>query len=194
MEAFEYVMVLVSIVIGLAITHVLNALAAAVHRLRGHGAPLRLEPVYLLWIGFILTWLVSFWWWEFKFQEVAVEWSFGLYLFLITYAVVLFLVAAVLVPHRMDRVEDSYAYFMDGRKWFFGGVVALVMLDTVDSFLKSTEWGMRPIFLAQSTIFLAAAVLGMISERRSVQLAGAAIAFTLQMVYMFEAVGVLGSW
>ncbi|HSG48412.1 MAG TPA: hypothetical protein VLA43_11405, partial [Longimicrobiales bacterium] len=115
MEAFEYVMVLVSIVIGLAITHVLNALAAAVHRLRGHGAPLRLEPVYLLWIGFILTWLVSFWWWEFKFQEVAVEWSFGLYLFLITYAVVLFLVAAVLVPHRMDRVEDSYAYFMDGR-------------------------------------------------------------------------------
>ena len=194
MEAFEYVMVLVSIVIGLAITHVLNALAAAVHRLRGHGAPLRLEPVYLLWIGFILTWLVSFWWWEFKFQEVAVEWSFGLYLFLITYAVVLFLVAAVLVPHRMDRVEDSYAYFMDGRKWFFGGVVALVMLDTVDSFLKSTEWGMRPIFLAQSAIFLAAAVLGMISERRSVQLAGAAIAFTLQMVYMFEAVGVLGSW
>ncbi|HSG48701.1 MAG TPA: hypothetical protein VLA43_12855, partial [Longimicrobiales bacterium] len=79
-------------------------------------------------------------------------------------------------------------------KWFFGGVVALVMLDTVDSFLKSTEWGMRPIFLAQSAIFLAAAVLGMISERRSVQLACAAIAFTLQMVYMFEAVGVLGSW
>jgi len=193
-EAFEYVMVLISIVIGLAITHVLNALAAAVHRLRGHGAPLRLEPVYLLWIGFILTWLVSFWWWEFKFQETALEWTFGLYLFLITYAVVLFMVAAVLVPHRMDRVEDSYDYFMDGRKWFYGGVVGLVVLDTVDSFLKSTEWGMRPLFLAQSGLYLVAAVVGLWSNRRSVQLANAAIAFAVQMVYMFEAVGVLGSW
>jgi hypothetical protein len=193
-DAFEYVMVLISIIVGLAITHVLNALAAAVHRLRGHGDPLRLEAVYLLWIGFVTTWLVSFWWWEFKFQEVTVDWSFGLYLFLITYAVSLFLVAAVLVPHRMDRVSDSYAYFMEGRKWFFGGLVGLVVLDTLDSFLKGAEWGMRPILLAQSVINLGAAVVGMASERRGVQLACASVAFALQMVYMFQAVGVLGAW
>ncbi len=194
MDAFEYVMVLISIIVGLAITHVLNALAAAVHRLRGHGDPLRLEAVYLLWIGFVTTWLVSFWWWEFKFQEVTVDWSFGLYLFLITYAVSLFLVAAVLVPHRMDRVSDSYAYFMEGRKWFFGGLVCLVVLDTLDSFLKSAEWGMRPIFLAQSTFNLGAAVVGIASERRGVQLACASVAFAVQMVYMFQEVGVLGAW
>jgi len=193
-DAFEYVMVLISIIVGLAITHVLNALAAAVHRLRGHGDPLRLEAVYLLWIGFVTTWLVSFWWWEFKFQEVTVDWSFGLYLFLITYAVSLFLVAAVLVPHRMDRVSDSYAYFMEGRKWFFGGLVCLVVLDTLDSFLKSAEWGMRPIFLAQSAFNLGAAVVGIASERRGVQLACASVAFAVQMVYMFQEVGVLGAW
>ena len=175
MDAFEYVMVLISIIVGLAITHVLNALAAAVHRLRGHGDPLRLEAVYLLWIGFVTTWLVSFWWWEFKFQEVTVDWSFGLYLFLITYAVSLFLVAAVLVV---------------------GAPVASakLVLDTLDSFLKSAEWGMRPIFLAQSAFNLGAAVVGIASERRGVQLACASVAFAVQMVYMFQEVGVLGAW
>ncbi|MEJ2548803.1 MAG: hypothetical protein P8125_13500 [Gemmatimonadota bacterium] len=194
MGAFEYVMVLVSIVIGLAITHLLNALAAGVHRLRGHGEPLRLEAVYLLWVGFLLIWLVSFWWWEFKFQEIESEWSFGLYLFVISYAVSLFLLAAVLVPSRLVGVSDSYTYFMDGRKWFFWGLIFLVGLDTVDSFLKSTEWGLRPFYLFQSGVMLAAAVAGLLSTRRSVQLLGAAAAFAVQMVYMFREVGVLGTW
>ena len=193
-NAFEYVMVLVSIVIGLAITHILNALAAGVHRLRGHGEPLRLEAVYLLWVGTVLVWLVSFWWWEFKFQEMETAWSFGLYLFIISYAVALFLLAAVLVPSRLVGVDDSYAYFMDGRRWFFVGLILVVGLDTVDSFLKGTDWGLRPIFLLQSGVYVAAATVGMLSTRRSVQLAGAAIAFSAQVVYMFREVGVLGSW
>lgn len=194
MEPFEYVMVLVSIVIGLAVTHLLNALAAAVHRMRGHGPPLRLEAVYLIWLGFVLTWLISFWWWEFKFQEVESEWSFALYLFVISYAVALFLLSAVLVPNRMVEVEDSYSYFMDGRKWFFGGLLLVVVLDTVDSFLKSTEWGLRPIFLVQSGIYVVAAVAGMTSNRRGVQLAGAVAAFSVQLLYMFLEVGILGAW
>jgi hypothetical protein len=37
-----------------------------------------IDVVFLLWVGFVLIWLVSFWWWEFKFQETAVEWSYGL--------------------------------------------------------------------------------------------------------------------
>ncbi len=34
----------------------------------------------------------------------------------------------------------------------------------------------------------------MASERRGVQLACASVAFAVQMVYMFQAVGVLGAW
>ena len=194
MESFEYVMVLVSIVIGLAVTHLLSALAAGVHRLRGHGTPLRLEAVYLLWVGFLLTWLVSFWWWEFKFQEIGTEWSFGLYLFVVAYAIALFLLSAILVPGQLEGVEDSFAYFMDGRRWFFFGLVLLVVIDTVDSFLKSTEWGLRPVYVVQSAVYLVACITGILSERRSVQLAGAAAAFGTQMLYMFSEMGVLGAW
>ncbi len=46
---------------GLGITHVLSSLGSAVHRIRGHGRPLRLVLNYLVWIGFMFGWLVQFW-------------------------------------------------------------------------------------------------------------------------------------
>lgn len=194
MDSFEYVMVLVSIVVGLGVAHLLMALGGAVHRLRGHGPPIRLEATYLLWVGFVLTWLISFWWWEFKFQDLAIDWTFGLYLFIVSYAIILFLLAVVLVPANMEGVADSYVYFMEGRRWFFAALLFTVGLDVVDTFLKGTDWGLRPVFVVQTAIFLAACIVGALSERRRVQLTTAATAFTVQMVYMFQELGILGSW
>jgi hypothetical protein len=194
MSAFEYVMVLVSIVIALAIAHLLTALAEGVHRYRGHGEPIKLDAVFLLWVGFVLIWLVSFWWWEFKFQEVAVEWSYGLYIFVISYAIVLFMLAEILVPHRMRGVSDSYAYFMEGRKWFFGTLLLMQAFDVVDTFLKGYEWGVRPEVLATYSITVIVAITGILSERRSIQLGGAIIAFASQMLYLTQELGVLGAW
>jgi len=110
-EQFEYVMVLVSIIVALAITHLLMAIAETIHRIRGLGEPIKLDIVYALWIGYVFIWLVSFWWWEFKFQETAVEWSLGLYFFIVAYAALLFLLATILVPHRMRGVSNGYDHF-----------------------------------------------------------------------------------
>ena len=184
-------MVLVSIVVGLAITHVLNAIAAGVHRLRGHGDPLTLDPVYLLWVGYVLVWLVSFWWYEFNFQALREDWSFGLYLFVISFAIILFLLAAILVPHRLDGVKDSYSYFMDGRRWFFGTNIVAVVFDVFDTLLKGADYSARPAALWMSGVYVLASIAGLSSRRRAVQLAAAAISFVLQVVYMFQQLGVL---
>ena len=191
MSTFEYVMVLVSIVVGLAITHLLSAVGSTVHRLRGHGNPIRLDAVFILWVGYVLTWLVSFWWWEFKFQGNQNQWSFGLYLFIITYAICLFLLTVILIPSKMEDVHESYEYFMAGRKWFFGACLLLTGLDIGDTSLKGHEWLMRPEFLVMTGIFGACCIVGIVSERRRVQLAVAAIAFVVQQVYMFLEVGFL---
>jgi hypothetical protein len=194
MSEFEYVMVLVSIVIALAIAHLLTAVAEGIHRFRGHGEPIKLDAVLLLWIGFVLIWLVSFWWWEFKFQEVAVEWSYGLYLFVISYAIVLFMLAEILVPHRMRGLSDGYAHFMKGRKWFFGTLLLMQAMDVVDTFLKGYEWGVRPEVIATYSITVLVAIVGIISERRSVQIGAAVVAFTSQILYVTQELGALGSW
>jgi hypothetical protein len=194
MSAFEYVMVLVSIVVALSIAHLLTAVAAGIHRFRGHGEPIKLDPVFLLWVGYVLIWLISFWWWEFKFQEILIDWSYGLYLFVIFYSISLFMLSEILVPYRMQGVTDSYAYFMGGRKWFFGALLLGQAIDIADTFLKGYDWGVRPAVIINYSVLIAVAITGMISERRSVQLGVAVVAFASQLLYVFQELGVLGSW
>jgi len=189
---FEYVMVLVSIVIGLAITHILTALAAGVHRLRGRGAALRLDPIYMLWVGYVLIWLVSFWWYEFNFQALRDEWTFGLYLFVITFAILLFLLAAILIPHRLEGVGDSYSYFMEGRRWFFGVSILAMVFDIFDTLLKGSDYAVLPAAMWYTVFSILVVLAALFSRRRIVQLAAATICFGLQMVYMFQQLGVLG--
>jgi len=201
-EQFEYVMVLVSIIVALAIAHLLMAIAETIHRIRGLGEPIKLGVVYSLWIGYVFIWLVSFWWWEFKFQETTVEWSLGLYFFIVAYAALLFLLATILVPHRMRGVSDGYEYFMQGRKWFFGLLILMLPIDMADSFLKGDEYSLRVAYefrLFGTSILvswgppLIAYILGIVSNRRLVQIAAALLAFTGQLAYLFQELGVLGS-
>ena len=203
MEQFEYVMVLVSIIVALAITHLLMAIAETIHRIRGLGEPIKLGPVYSLWIGYVFIWLVSFWWWEFKFQETAVQWSLGLSFFIVVYAALLFLLATILVPHRMHGVSNGYEYFMQGRKWFFGVLILIVPIDMADTALKGYDFSVRAAYdfqLFGATVRISwgppliAYAVGMIAERRSFQLAAAILAFTSQLIYLFQELGVLGSW
>lgn len=194
MNTFEYVMVLVSIVIALAIAHLLTALGECVRRLRAKDEAIKLDAVFLLWVGFVLIWLISFWWWEFKYQEIVTDWSFGLYLFVIGYSIALFMLAEILVPHRMRGVTDTYAHFLEGRKWFFGTLLLVQAIDIIDTFLKGSDWGMRPAVLTVYTVTISIAITGFVSERRSIQLAVAIIAFTSQLLYLFGELDVLGSW
>ena len=194
MTSFEYIMVLVSIIIALAIAHLLTAVAATVHRIRGHGEPIELDAVYVMWIAYVLIYLVSFWWWEFKFQDVVIEWYFGLYLFVIAYAIILFMLAAILVPHRMQGVTRTYDYFVNGRKWFFGTLLFATVFDIADTFLKGYDWGVRPAVLISYSVTFTLAITGFITERRSLQLGVAAVALAAQLIYIFQELGVLGGW
>jgi hypothetical protein len=192
MKPFDYVMTLVSIVVGLAITHVLGALGAAVHRLRGNGPPIRLEPVFLLWMAFVLFYVVSFWWWEFQFNQLPMRWTYGLYLFLVTYAVLLYLVTVVLVPANLEGVEDSYAHFMGVRRWFLGLCLLSLFVDLGDSALKSVDHALDPFYLLQELLLGTACVVGLLSERRNVQLGVAIFALGYQLFYVWQAIGTIG--
>jgi hypothetical protein len=112
----------------------------------------------------------------------------------ILYAVVLFLMAVILVPRDMDGVHDSYAYFMAGRRWFFGALLVANAVDFADSLLKGMAWALRPDYVVQLVAYIAAAALGVASGRRSVQLGIAVVMFALQLVYTWESLDILGSW
>ncbi len=194
MSAFEYAMVLISIIVGLAMTHILAGLGSAVHRLRGAGPPIHLEITYLTWVAFVFTWLVSFWWWEFKWNELAPEFGIGLFLFLVLYAVSLFLLAVILVPHRFLGVDDSWEYFLSIRPWFYGGLLLLNAVDLVDSFMKGVEWGSRLTGLTYWVAVTAAGVIGLTTTRRGVH-TGLAITLLLWSIALTSYENaILGGW
>lgn len=192
---FEYIMALVSVIVGLGITHVLGAIGEIIHRLRGHGAPIKVDAVYLLWVASTLIWLASVWWGEYKLLTDGYVWTFGAYLFLIAYYISLFLVVVILVPVRMDNVADTYEYFMGGRAWFFGAVLIAIILDFFDTALKGAEWAVRPEYLlSQSGVYIACCAIGWFAKNRLVQIAIAAAPLVSQLAFAWQYLNVLGRW
>lgn len=194
MSSFEYAMVLVSIIVGLGITHVLSSLGSAVHRIRGHGRPLRLELNYLVWIAFMFTWLAQFWWFEFKWSELEPRFGFLLFGFLVLYAVTLFLVTVILVPHHLAVVDDSWQYFLSIRPWFYGGLLMLNAIDLLDTFMKGMQWGARSTYLWYWAAVLAAAVIGLLTTRRKIHLASGLVLIVWSKLLTVYEQGVLGGW
>lgn len=194
MSTFEYGMVLISIIIGLGITHILSSLSSAVHRLRHHGAPIRIEITYLAWVGFVFSWLVNFWWWEFKWSELAPQFGFTVFLFLVLYAVALFSLAVILVPHQLTIVDDTWEYFLSIRSWFYGGLLLLNAIDVADTLMKGSTWGLRPSFLVYWVALTAVAVAGLTTRRRSLHAAfGIAMFVWTNALGLFET-AMLGGW
>lgn len=136
MDHFEYVMVLISIIIGLGIAHILLGLGGIVDRLVGRGEPLKLSLAHASWLANVFIWLVMFWWWQFRLDEFWAEWTIGLYTFLVVYSVMLFFLGVILVPRTWDGVTDLGHFFVQRRAWFYSAFLATTLVDAVDSFLK----------------------------------------------------------
>jgi hypothetical protein len=136
MDQFEYIMVLVSIIVGLGIAHILLGIGGIIDRLSRKNDHLELSLAHAAWLGFCFLWLVMFWWWEYRFSTRVSEWTMGLYLFMICYAVALFLLQALLVPRTWDGVTSLKEYFLERRVWFYSLLAFVTILDLFDSYLK----------------------------------------------------------
>ena len=70
----------------------------------------------MAWVFFNV---IVFWWWEFGLSQVT-HWTFALYLFVIVYASMFFLQAALLFPNDIEGYDGYGEYFIAERAWFFG--------------------------------------------------------------------------
>jgi hypothetical protein len=161
---FEYVMVLISIIVGLGITNILVGLAGVVDRLAGSSA-IRPRVAYFAWLANSFIWLVQFWWWEFRFDQYVTNWTVGLYWFLVLYAVTLFLLAAVLVPQSWDGVGDLGDYLLERKRWFYSILVFGNALDVVDSYLKGGFTYIAALPISSSLIWGASVIACIVGFR-----------------------------
>jgi hypothetical protein len=127
---FEYIAVLVSVVTGLGVVHLLSGVARFI------GTKGRWSPywVHLLWTWNVFHYLIFFWWFVWRWSAIT-EWRLVLYLFILLYAVVLYLLCAVLFPPGEEQTDFRVVYFQN-RGSFFGLWVLLIVIDVVDTKIK----------------------------------------------------------
>ncbi len=124
MDAFSYLSVLLSIIVGLAITQILTGFRGIVlWRSR-----VRMFWPAPLWAGTLLLINVQSWWAMFSLREVA-AWTFAGFAVVLAQAIAQYMLAAIVLPDfSAETNTDLRAHYWTHTRWFFGlFVLALLM-------------------------------------------------------------------
>jgi len=182
-ELFPHIRIVMGMVIGLGITRLLMGFAGIVQ----HPQRAKLYPTHLLWAGSLLLELIHFWWWEFALFTIS-EWTFGVYFFLIAYCIVLFLLAALLFPDRIDDYDGYEGFFLSRRKWFFGLFASTFVFDIIDTVIKGPQhlalFGFE--YAVQVPIAIGLCVVAMFTTNRRYQLALVIVHIVYQISWIYR--------
>jgi hypothetical protein len=124
MGAFDYLAVLVSIIVGLAITQLLTGWRGMVL------ARARVTSYWplLVWTVVVLLVCVQSWWAMFGLRALA-TWTFADFAIVLAQAIVLYMLAALALPDFGDSARvDLAAHYFDHRRLFFGALVVLIAI------------------------------------------------------------------
>jgi|ERR1019366_2717403 hypothetical protein len=162
---FDYFGVLISIILGLALTHLMRGLGRIIqmrHETRSYW-------VHIVWTINVVIFILAIWWgmyWWKGLMDWTVEWFF----FIAMYAVTIFMWAYVLFPAEFAPGVDFEAFFYANRRWFFGLQTVVVLMDLPET-LKKAAMHLRPVpsqYLYVIAGLVLISVVGLITERRRV--------------------------
>jgi len=128
-----------------------------------HPGLIKVYPVHMVWTVSVLLMLVHFWWWEFWLTGLL-QWNFAIYTFLVTFAIVLYLLTTILYPDNLAEYKGYEDYFYSRRAWFFGLFALTFVFDFVDTVLKGKEhlesfgieyWIRGPVYVVLAGIAMA---------------------------------------
>ena len=179
MNAFDYLAVLISIVLGLGLTNVLTGMAGIVRQ----RARTRMYWPLVLWMMILFLVHVQVWWAMFELR-VIVQWNFVGFLAVLLLPVLLFLASAVLVPDLSGAgpFDLREIYFREA-SWFFAGIVAMLLASLIRTPLVTghltnpTDFGAHLLFIGIATAMI-------FVRNELVHRLGAALAVVLYVGYI----------
>ncbi len=130
MSRFEYLSVLISIVIALGIGEV----TVCWGRLLQHRDQVRFSWIHLFWSAFILVLMIQFWWGFWNFRTVE-GWSFASLIGVVLEAITLVVCSLLLTPGRSlsGEVDLGRLYYDNARPFFLLGGLLLLQLGLIDT-------------------------------------------------------------
>ncbi len=114
MSAFEYVSVFMSIILGLAVVHLLGGVSLILdQRVKAKN-----DWIHFAWVINLFSLITWVWWGNWQLHDVA-AFSPLHYLAMVMFCVALYLMCGLLFPVRGDEVEDFHEQFEMNRSRFF---------------------------------------------------------------------------
>jgi hypothetical protein len=122
-DAFAYLSVLLSIILGLAIAEVLQGYRALLLARR----TVKLYPPPLIWSAIMLLLAVHFWWASFGLAKRD-NWDFAAFSAVLMQTVMLFMGAALLLPHRSggEALDLRAHYYREAGPFFSFGLLFIL--------------------------------------------------------------------
>ncbi|MBS1545312.1 MAG: hypothetical protein JST14_16870 [Bacteroidetes bacterium] len=155
MTPFEYVSVLISIILGLGITQIMTGLADMVHQ----WDRVKFYTPHTIWILMTFVLHIQEWWITYQLRTVN-SWPLLLFLFMILYPVTLFILARILFPSAVsDEGVNLQTFFRVNRRKFYLITMVLAVLSIGSN---SIIYGVQLDQLVQVSLIL---VLGWVSHR-----------------------------
>ncbi len=131
MDEFSYLCVLLSIILGLAITQILQGFRGMLQSRK----QVKLYWPALAWAGLLLLIYVQSWWAMFGLRAHH-DWSFGAFAVVLLHTVVLYMLAGLVLPDFPgDRVIDLHAHYYAHHTWFFGLAILVGLVSLAKDFV-----------------------------------------------------------
>src|SRR5947199_1363883 len=151
MNAFEYISVLISIILALGMPRLLGGvgemLQARMHR--------RIYWVHVVWIVNLFVYLVVAWWIFYRWRNQQ-SWNFYLFVFVLISPTILYLASMLLFPREssVDELVDYKTHYYANHRAFFVIFSLFTVVDVADTLLKGI-----PHFLELGKLYIISSVL-----------------------------------
>lgn len=120
MTPFEYVIVLISIILGLGITTILTGVAEFIK----HPPSGSFYPPYGIWIILVFVLHIQEWWESYSLKNID-TWKLPMFLFIILYPIALYILAHLLFPGDLRKGISTKSFYLDNYPRIF--ICAIIM-------------------------------------------------------------------
>ena len=187
MDAFSYLSVLLSIILGLAVQQVLQGYRALIlsrRRIRFYAPP-------LIWSVLLLAMVTQHWWASFSLADRS-EWSFALFATILVQTALIYMMTAIVLPDiPADEPIDLRDHYFREAPAFFGIGVAVILWSLFREYMLEGSLP-EPLNLVFHGVFLALAAIAATVKRPRLHEGFAvlmAILFTLYVGLLFARLG-----
>lgn len=167
MSDFEFLSVLVSIVIGLGLTHLLGGLGRAFH----FRSSVKMDAVHVGWTITVFFVLVLNWWVFLLWRDID-GWTFVSFFIIILWTTSMYVMALALYPPGRSKDMSYRVMFENNRTWFLSTLGIMCLLDLTVTYMREQEIP-EPTYIAFVGHYAVIAAAGIVVRKRTYDLIAA---------------------